>query len=149
MSATFASARNGRSMTESVATKKLLWVAPLAGVLAAVANSLVWLIAINMLQIPMLMPLDPTTPMQLPLGAVVAFSLVPAIGAGVLLALLGRFVKRPLFVFSVVAGLFLLVSFLPDILLPAATATKLTLMTMHIIAAAVITSTLIKLGRAA
>ena len=103
-------------MTQAVRTssarpdlRPVLWTAPLAGVLSALVNALIWLAlrgvfdTIRVGQPGEEMPFWP--------GAVVVFSLIGALGAGVVYALIARFTHVPNRVFLWAAVAVLLVSF--------------------------------------
>lgn len=126
---------------------RLLWVGPLAGAVAAVVNAVIFLLASGLGAIPQ----DIVVPGQGPitLGPVVVSSFVPALlGAG-LLALLVRFTRRPVRVFRIVALVALVLSFVtPFSLAGAPAAMVLTLLLMHVAAAAVIVGVLTTLARA-
>src|SRR4051794_30337545 len=91
--------------SEKVSVKKLLWIAPLSGGVAAGLNAIVYFlytaVGFNIiLPLPNLTdPTQPTTPL-LP-AFVVAFSFLPALVAGGLLWALAKFTTRPLTVFLV------------------------------------------------
>lgn len=130
-----------------VAVRKLLWVAPLAGLVAALANLVVTL-AGQALAGPLVLPLQPgTEPQPLPLIMVVLASFVPALAAAGVLAALGRFTARPVFVFNIVAVVFLLVSFGGPASLPVAFSIQAVLGVMHLVAGVVIIGALNTLGR--
>lgn len=123
--------------------RRLLWAAPLAGVVALVLNAVVYLVAQGPLGITLVVPgPNGPTPEPLPLIAVAAASLVPALGAGALLAVLSRFTARPLFIFQIVAAVFLLLSLGGPLSLPAPQAVRFALTVMHLTTAAAIVGTL-------
>ncbi len=135
--------------TDRVATNRLLWVGPLSGVVAAVANVIVFVICQSLLSIPFMVPMGspdaPPTP--LPIFAVVMASIIPALGATVLYALLGRFTSRPTLIFLIIAVVFLVVSFWGPLGLPIDGATQLALNAMHVVAGVAIAGMLVTLGR--
>ena len=88
---------------------RLLAYGVVAGVVAAVLNAVVYLVASALGAIPLDVEIG-NTGGPLPLGAVITFSFVPALLAAALLALLGRFVSRPIRVFTVVAIVVFLLS---------------------------------------
>lgn len=70
---------------------------------------------------------------------VVLSSIMPAIVAAVFLALLVRFTRRPIGIFRVVAVVLLVLSFITPFTIPGAPAAMiLTLLIMHVVAAAII-----------
>lgn len=135
---------------ERVAVNRLLWVAPLAGVAAAVANLLVFVLAQSIFAIPFVIPLGGPTaaPEQLPVVAVILASFIPALAAGAFYALLARFAPRPTLFFLVIAAVVLVASFFGPLGLPVAAATQFALNLMHVVAGVVISAMLVTLGRA-
>lgn len=135
--------------TQRTSFSRLLWVGPLAAVIAAVANLLVFVIAQNLLGIALMGPAGPgsTEMAPLPAAAVVISSVVPAIGATVLLAVLGKFLVRPIPVFRIISVVLLILSFAGPLSLPVDVAAKLTLSLMHLVAAVAIVGVLTTLGR--
>lgn len=115
-----------------VTCSRLLWVGLLAAMVAAAANSLVRAISVILFDIPP--DFQPLT-----LGPVVISSVVGALGATVVFAVVVRFARRPIRLFRTVAVVVLLLSFLNPILaLPeAGLQTILTLEFMHVVVAAV------------
>lgn len=124
-----------------------MWIAPLIALAAAVANALVYLIATAMRVIPsgFIIP-GPGTPLTL--GMVVGSTVVPALLAGVVFALLGRFTRRPTRNFVVLSGVFLALSFVTPLTIPGAPLPMVLAMElMHIVAVVVIVGGLITLAR--
>lgn len=109
MSATTVRAPAGS--TERVVYSKLWWAGPLAIVAALVAN-----LAATALFQALLRP-DPAF-MPLTFGAVIFFTTMGVLGATIVYAALGRFSSRPVSLFRRVALIVLVVSFIPDLLLP-------------------------------
>lgn len=129
---------------------KLLTAGLIAGVAAAVINTLLYLIGSSVLGIQFLAPTPPTNEIgPIPAPAFAFSSLIPALAAALLLWVLGRFTKRPLSIFQLVAGIFLLFSFFPIATMPAAIpgATRVMLGLMHIVAGASIIGALTTRGR--
>ena len=120
-------------------SKRVWWVALLAAIASAVGNIIVLLMGQYLFNVSFLMP-TPGALEQAPLGLghVALLSSVPAFAAAGLLLLLGRYTARPLRVFWIVAGIVLLVSFIPDFLLPVDTGTRIGLLVMHVVSAVVI-----------
>lgn len=126
---------------------RLLAYGAVAGVAAAMLNAVVYLVASAVRAIPQGVEI-PNTGGPLPLGAVVVFSFVPALLAAGLLALLGRFARRPLRVFTVVAVVVFVLSLYTPFSIPGApVAMILTLELMHAVAALVIVGVLTRMGR--
>ncbi|QIN79711.1 hypothetical protein GBA65_15545 [Rubrobacter marinus] len=124
---------------------RLLIYGVVAGVAAAVANAVVYLLASALGA----MPQDVVANGQpITLGAVATSSFVPAILAALLLALLGRFTRRPVSIFRIVAVVLLVVSFVTPFSIPGAPiAMIVALLLMHVVAAAVIVAVLTRFGR--
>jgi hypothetical protein len=124
---------------QQVVLRKIPQAALVGGVIGAVANVIVFFIA-QALGVAFNIPMGgPSAPLQaLPVPAVVILTIVPAIGAGLLLAVLARFTKQPLTIFYIIAGVFLLISFFPTFSLPVPGNVQISLALMHIIAGAAI-----------
>jgi hypothetical protein len=137
-----------RAHSQSPALSRLFWVAPLAGLVAGLANVLLYLLA-RAAGVEFLMPLGgPGSALQpLPIFMPFVSSFVPALVAGALYAALGRFVRRPTRAFVLIAAIFLILSFGGPLSLPVTTAVKLALSAMHVVAGVVITGLLVRLGR--
>ena len=140
--------RGSRARHERVAGfGRLLAYGAVAGAIAAVLNAVVYAVASALGAIPLDVEI-PNTGGPLPLGAVVIFSFVPAILAAGLLAILGRFVSRPIRVFTLVAVLVFLLSLSTPFSIPGAPfAMILALELMHLVAAVTIVVVLARLGR--
>lgn len=97
--------------------------------------------------IPMGGPSGPLEP--LPAAIIIVFDVVSAVGATILLALLGKYVARPIRLFWIISGVLFLLSFILPLTLPSsvATSTKIGLGLMHPIAWLVIAVVLTRLGR--
>ena len=131
MTATFTSPKS-----ERISFKRLLWVGPLAIVLALAANFVVRALALAVLDIPADFE-------QLQTPAFIPLTIIGLLGAILTFALIGRLSRRPVRVFQIVAAVVLVLSFLPDIGLlatgaPGATLPAiLVLMLMHVVAAVI------------
>ena len=129
---------------------KLWWVGLVAASGAAIANLILFLITRG-LGIPYIMPLQGPDAMleALPASMVVIASVVPAIAATILFAILGKFLAQPIRVFWIIATVFLVISLAAPLTLPAAVAlsTKIGLTLMHVVAGATIVGILTTLGR--
>lgn len=134
---------------ERISFSRLVWVGPLAAVVAAIANLLVFFIAQNLLGITLLGPAGPGSTEMGPIPAimVVIMSVIPAIGATIILAVLGRFLTRPIRVFGIISVVLLVLSLAGPLGLPVAVSTKLILSLMHIVAAVTIVGLLTMWGR--
>jgi len=133
---------------ERVAFGRLLWVTPLAAGAAALANALLYLVAIATGAIPADLVL-PQIGGPLTLGAVVSASSTGAIGGAFVLALIGWLARRPVRTFRAVAAAVLVLSFAMPLSTPdALVSVVLTLLLMHILAAALSVGLLTSLARA-
>ena len=133
-------------MTYSIQLKKLWWVGPLT-VLSAVIGVLI-VRAIAMAILPP--PYGPGLEMiMVPIVLTVVF----CTGGVIVFALVGRFAKNPVRTFIIISIVFLLVSFIPDLMVPmlgvsmpgATWGYAITLMIMHIVAGLITVYMLIKL----
>jgi hypothetical protein len=89
--------------------RPVLWAAPLAGVLSSLVNGLIWLVLRSPFDTIRVGPPGAEAPFWS--GAIVLFSLVGAIGAGIIYALLTRLTRSANRVFLWVAVVALLLSF--------------------------------------
>lgn len=98
------------SSIEKIAAKKLLWVAPLAGAIAAGINSVLFLIgsAIGLIDAAVLVP-GMNTPITI--APVMMSSFIPSLIAGLVLGVMNYFLNKPFKVFRVVALVLLILSF--------------------------------------
>lgn len=113
----------------------------IAGVIAAIANLIVYFVGRSM-GVPFDIIMQPGTPITpLPIPAIILFSGVPALIAAVVAWGLNRYVARGNMIFVGIAVVILLVSLLPDILMPepVTMSTRFGLIVMHLIAGSVIT----------
>jgi len=119
-----------------------LWVGLLAAVTAAVTNVLVRAISGALFDVPLAFQ-------ALTLGPVVVSSIVGALGATIVFAAVGRFARRPIRLFRIIAVVVLLLSFINQVVaLPGADLqTILTLEFMHVVVAAISVGLLTTLGR--
>jgi NADH:ubiquinone oxidoreductase subunit K len=132
--------------TESVKMGRLWWAGLLAAVVAAIGNILVLLITDALFTVP-----DSFPPFAI--GPVTFFSVVGVVGATIVFALLGRFTKRPIYWFWIISIVVLLLSFIPNIVtlvgntLPGTNvAGVVSLMIMHVVAAAAAVGILIRVA---
>lgn len=135
---------------EVVATGKLWQAAVLAAVLAVIGNLIVFFVGNQLLPTPLLIPTQPGGTELAPLTAlpVIAATIIPILLAALFLTLLGRWVARPFTIFTVVAVLFLLLSFISPLLLPVDLMSKLILNAMHVVAGVIAIGVLTTRGRA-
>jgi hypothetical protein len=129
---------------ERIALGRLWWASLLAGLGATVANVVVYLIAAAAGAIPQTV-LVPTFDQPTPITVVpvIINSFAPALVAGVLLALLNRFARRPVRVFRVIAAIALVLSFANPFMIPGAPLVMIIVLNlMHVIAAAIIVGVL-------
>jgi hypothetical protein len=128
--------------TERITLRRLWWASLLAGVAAAAVNLVVYFIASAAGAIPQTV-LIPGMNQPVTFVPVILNSFVPAILAGVLLALLNRFTRRPVRIFRIVAAVLLVLSFANPLTIPGAPLSMiLALDFIHIVAAAVIVGVL-------
>lgn len=108
---------------------------------------------IRTIAVAVLQPDAQFLPFMLPV--VIVFTLVGALGAVIVFALVGRFARRPISLFRRIALVTLLVSFIPDILMAitkfnpgTTTANVVVLMLMHVASWAICVGMLTRLARA-
>jgi lysylphosphatidylglycerol synthetase-like protein (DUF2156 family) len=90
----------------------------------------------------------PNAGTPLTVGMVVFTSIVGALGAAVAFAIVGRFARRPVRKFVVLAAVVLVLSFVTALSIPGAPLSMILAMElMHVVAAAVIVGVLVTLGR--
>ena len=128
------------SPSERVAMGRLLWVGPLAVIASVIANGIVRVIAVPLLNIP-------TEFQPLSWGQFIFLTVVGTGLGAVVFAVVARFAKRPIRTFRIISVVALLLSWLPDFGLLAAgdrapyPGTSLSsvgvLMFMHVVAAVV------------
>ena len=107
----------------------------ITALIAAIVNVVIYFIGNSLVQPLQVVMGGATAPVQLPLFAVVIFSVVPLLGAMVLLWLLGRFTARPFTIFTLIAVIFLLISFIPDLTMAGVSdLNKAILVLMHTVA---------------
>jgi hypothetical protein len=118
----------------------------LAALVAAATNAAVYLVATAAGAMPQDVVVNGQGPITLPM--VVTMSVLGAIGGTVVYALIGRFARRPVRVFRVVAAVALVLSFGgPFSIAGAPAAMIVTLLLMHVVAAAVVVGSLTTLAR--
>lgn len=140
-------ATSGRSAGGRLSWGRLALGVLVAAVGAAVANAAVYFLASALGFLPGDVAVGPEG-QALNLFAVVSASALGAVGAGVLLAVLNVFLRRPVRVFLIVSAVVLVASFYTPFTIPGAPAAMvLTLGFMHVVAAAVILGVLATLPR--
>ena len=136
---------------ERIAYRKLPWVALLAALIAAVTNTLVYFAASGLGFIPQsVLITTPSGEHPLTVAPVVVSSVVGAIGAAIVFAIIGLFAPRPVRLFRTVATVVLVLSFAMPLTIPGApVAMILSLEVMHVVAWAVIVGLLTTMAREA
>lgn len=139
--------------SETVVTTKLLPAAATGALIAAAINVAIFLVLPNALGVAPIQvqmgPPSPDTPLtDLPAAAVIIMSVLPAFLAAGVLSLLARFTSRPFTVFRVIAGVMLVLSFMPFTAMPMPTGAVISLGLMHIVAAGAIVWALDQRARA-
>jgi hypothetical protein len=106
--------------SEGISYTRLLWAALLAVLLAAVTNAQVYFAASGLgivsrgVLLPSPMGLSPLT-----VGMVVTASVVGAIGAALVFAIIGLLARRPVRLFRIVAAVVLVLSLVPPTTIPS------------------------------
>lgn len=131
---------------ERVAWSRLVPVGLLTALVAAVANGVVYLVAAEAAgAMPQEIVVNGQGPITLPMVATT--SMLGAIAATIVYALVGWFARRPVRVFRIVAAVVLVLSFVPPFTIPGAPPAMVgTLLLMHVVAAAVIVGLLTTLA---
>lgn len=121
---------------------------PLSAIAAAGINAVLHAVVTRALDLPLFVAQGPEEALEpLSLGAVIGASVVPAVAGAGLLVLLGRFVRRPATVFTIVSVVVLVASLAGPLNVAVNAAhTRWVLATMHVTAAASIVSVLNRLG---
>ena len=131
-----------------VAWGRLVPIGLLAALVAVVANALIYLVATT--AGAMLQDVVVNGQALITLPMVVTMSVVGTVAGTVVYTLVGRFARRPVRVFRVVAAVALVLSFAGPLTIPGASAAVVaTLLLMHVVAAAVIVGLLTTLARRA
>ncbi len=133
--------------TRPLYLKKILWAAPVAGIAAAIANVVVFYVAQALGAVPNDIAVSNAN-QPITVGPVILASFVPAIAAGVLLAILAVLTVKAVKVFIMLSTMFLVLSFYMPLTIPEAFGGMiLALNLMHLVAAVVIVGLLIRLTR--
>ena len=140
------------SHAEQIVPISKLWrIGLIAAVGASIANLVYFWITKAIFGIPYIIPMGgPSGPLEpLPAGVIVFLTVVPAVGATLLLALLGKYVARPIRLFWIISGVIFVLSFMLPLTLPSsiATSTKIGLSLLHPTPWVVIAGILTILGR--
>lgn len=133
-------AQNNSSLGEGVSYRRLAWVAPIAALVAAAANALVYFAAsaLGFVTQEVLIP-TPGGESPLTVAPVVVSSAAGALGAAAVLAVIGLFSRRPVRLFQITAFMVLMLSFAMPLTIPGApVAMVLSLELMHVVAWALI-----------
>jgi hypothetical protein len=131
-------------MSSSIQLKKLWWVGPLTVLASLVGVLIVRAIARIILAAPYAPGLDM-------IGIPIVLTLVLCTGAVLVFALVGRFAKNPVRTYIIISSVFLVISFLPDILAVSAPMPgagwpySITLMIMHVVAGIITVGMLVRL----
>ena len=151
MATTTDEASNSTQNEQVVPLSKLWWVGLVVAAGASIANLVFFWITKGLFSVPYIVPMGgPSGPLRAqPAGLIIVLTVVPAIGATILLAFLGKFLSRPFRVFWIISAGVFVISFMLPLSLPStvATSTQIGLSLMHIIAASVIVGVLSTLGR--
>jgi hypothetical protein len=130
--------------------RRLLWIGPLAAITAALANLIIYWIATGPMDMSLDIVLPGSTDLQpLAVGMIILNSVIPALIATGVFALLVRFTRRPVPIFLAIATVVLLLSLGAPLSLPARVAmtTKLVLELMHVVVAGISVWMLTQLSR--
>ena len=127
--------------------RRLLWVGPLTVLASVIGVLIVRAIAMGVLP-------PPYAPGLGMVMVPIVLTVVLCSAAVVVFALVGRFVKNPIRTYIIIASIFLVISFLPDLAVPSMGAAMpganwgyaITLMVMHVIAGFITVYMLIKLA---
>lgn len=117
-----------------------------AGLLAGLANLLLYFVSRALFALPFQVPLGgPGNPAEeLPLLAIIVTCVVPGLAAALLYWGLGRLTRRASAIFGTLAALFALLSLAAPLTLPIDLGTRLALAAMHLVAALIITFGLLR-----
>ena len=131
-------------MSSSIQLNKLWWVGPLT-----VLASIIGVLVIRAIAMTILAP--PYAPGLAMIALPITLALVLCTGAVFVFALVGRFAKSPVRTYLIISSVFLVISFIPDILAVSAPMPgagwpySITLMIMHVVAGSITVGMLIKL----
>ncbi len=124
--------------TASVNIRKLLTLAPLAGLIAAAINAVLFYIGTATGAIPANL-IIPNAGQPLSIVPVIVASFMPTIVAGLLLALLNRFTKQPLRIFNIIAIIVFVLAFFSPFSIPGAPVGMIVILElMHVVVTGVV-----------
>ena len=134
-----------QNQAERVAGGRIWWVGLLAIVTSAIVNILIFYVA-SAMGVGFVLP--PEMGGAVGTGMVVISTAIGIIGASVVYTIVGRFARRPIQLYRIVASVVLLLSFANPFLVPTFNLTTgLVLCAMHIVAAVVSVGLLTSLAR--
>ena len=136
---------------EGISYGRLPGVALLAALAAALANALVYFAAsgLGIISQGVLLP-SPMGFSPLTVGLVVITSVIGALGAAIVFAIIGLLARRPVRLFRIVAAVVLALSLVPPVTVPGVpVAMRLSLAVMHVVAWVVSVGLLTALARQA
>ena len=141
--------KQGATPVEQVAYKRLLWVAPLTALAAALAAAVVYVIASTLGAIPSTVRVpSPMGERPVTLGSVAITAVMATVWAVILFLLLGLLAPRPIRLFRSVALVVLLLSFTLPFTVPSIPPRMLApLLLLHAVVAVVDVGLLTTLGR--
>jgi len=150
--ATHTKTTGNSAQKESIAPLSKLWKASLLAVVGALTiNLLIYWIGKTVFEAPFIIPFGgPSGPLRpFPVFIIFPFIIVPAIGATLLLAILGKYLNRPIRAFWIISAVVFAFSFMLPLGLPetVASSTKISLILMHFPAGALIVALLTRYSR--
>lgn len=128
----------------SIQLRKLWWAGPLTILAAVIGVLIIRFVAVSILPAPY-------APGLAMIAIPIVLTLVLCTGAVLVFALVGRFAKNPVRTYLIIASVFLVLSFIPDLLIVSAPmpgagwSYSITLMIMHVVAGLITVYMLIKL----
>jgi hypothetical protein len=136
---------NNPTNNPSLETSRLLPLAATGGIIGAVINAALVLLAPSLLGQAIQAASPGSTAQDVPVIVAMMASFIPAFAAAGVLWLLNKFTKTPLPIFQILGVILALLSLLSPLGLPVSTSSKVMLEIMHIVAA---TSIILALSRA-
>ncbi len=134
-------------VSEKIAWGRLPVIALIAGVAAAISNTLVFFVASALGAIPQSVRLPAPVNGPLSVGPVIVASIIGVLLAAIVFAVIGLAARRPVRLFRIVATVALLLSLLLPATIPGAPVSMiLSLMLMHVVAWAASVGALATLG---
>ena len=131
----------------AVSWTRLLGAGVIAGIVAAVANIVVWLVAKNAFDVPFLVvPAGSSDLQPITLGLIAGSSVLPAVVAAVLFGVLLRFTKGAQMIFITLSIIVLVLTLIMPLTQPTgvAVSTKVILVIMYAIVASIVVSVLVR-----